>query len=75
MSEQVQAILQAVRGLTPAQLAELRIALTALEPLAESEPDKRLLVHSIQGKYRRVPTSSESFLRRKQEDLKLESMP
>jgi hypothetical protein len=33
------------------------------------------LVQSLKGKYRDVPTSSESFLSRKREDLALETRP
>ena len=56
MSEQVQSIVEAVRGL-------------------DASSSRKQLVDSIRGKYRHVPTSSESFLNRKQDDTALESRP
>lgn len=74
MSEQVQSIVEAVRSLTAEQRTELMEALAAVEtsrtPVSAS---RRELVHAIKGKYRKVPTSSESFMSRKREDLALES--
>lgn len=74
MSEPVQSIVEAVRGLTPEQRRELMEALATVEPTPSPvSPSRRELVHAIQGKYGKVPTSSESFLSRKREDLDLES--
>jgi hypothetical protein len=76
MSEQVQSIVQAVRSLDAEQRRELTDALAAMEnsrPSASS--GRKQLVDSIRGKYRHVPTSSESFLNRRREDTSLESRP
>lgn len=74
VSEQVQAIVEAVRGLGPEQFQELRSVLAAMDAPSDSgQPDRKQLVNSIRGKYRHVPTTSESFMRRKMEDLELES--
>lgn len=74
MSEQVQSIVEAVRGLTAEQRIELMDALAVIEisptPLSAS---RRELVLSVKGKYRHIPTSSESFMSRKKEDLALET--
>ena len=74
MSEQVQSIVEAVRSLTTEQRRELMEALAAVEasrtPVSVS---RRELVQAVKGKYHSVPTSSESFISRKQEDLALES--
>ncbi|MBL8238682.1 MAG: hypothetical protein JNM66_14755 [Bryobacterales bacterium] len=76
MSEQVQSIVEAVRSLTAEQRSELMEALAAIEtsrtPFSAS---RRELVLSVKGKYRHVPTSSESFMSRKREDLALETRP
>jgi len=74
MSEQVQSIVEAVRGLDPQQRRELTEALLALNvlPLAGS-PGRKLLIDAIQGKYRHIPTSSEEFINRKTEEVALES--
>jgi len=46
---------------------------TALEAFLSSELDpKEALVDSVMGKYAHVPTSSEEFARRKQEEINLE---
>lgn len=65
-STPVQSILEAVRAPNSEQRQELSVALTELElpPIAVSE-SRRLLVESIMGKYRDVPTSSEAFIQRK----------
>lgn len=74
MSEQVQAIVEAVRRLNAAEQRELMEALAAVETPRPSAPASRKdLIESIKGKYRHVATSSESFLRRKRGDLALES--
>ncbi len=74
MSEQVQSIVEAVRGLTAEQRRELMEALATVEtsPVSAS---RRELLQAIKGKYRNIPTSSESFMSRKREDLDLESRP
>jgi hypothetical protein len=67
--------MDAVRGLTREQRRELMEALATVEtfrtPVSAS---RRELVQAIKGKYREVPTSSESFMSRKREDLALESL-
>lgn len=74
MSEPVQSIVEAVRGLTPEQRRELMEALAAVEPSSPPvSTSRRELVEAIKGKYGKVPTSSESFMSRKREDLALES--
>lgn len=75
MSEQVQSIIEAVRGLTPEQRRELMAALATVAEPAESERDRERLVQTIRGKYRQVPTSVEDFLRRKREEVERESQP
>lgn len=37
-----------------------------------AEVERRSLIHSVMGKYAYVPTSSEEFARRKQEEIRLE---
>jgi len=74
MSEQVQSIVEAVRRLGAEQRRELTAALAALDvsrPAASSS--RKQVVDSIRGKYRHVPTSSESFIKRKNEDTAMES--
>ena len=80
MSEQVQSIVEAVRGLDSQQRRELTVALVALDflPPAVSTGRKQLvgsIVGSIKGKYRHVATSSEEFINRKKEDAARESRP
>jgi len=76
MPEQVQSIVEAVRSLTAAQRRELMEALAAVETARPpASADRHELVQTIKGKYRNVPTSSESFMSRKREDLALESRP
>jgi len=73
-SEQVQAILEAVRSLDPEQRRELTAALAAIGlPPVNVANRRKQLVDAIRGKYRHIPTSSESFLSRKREDTVLES--
>ena len=74
MSEQVQSILEAVRGLDSQQRHELSAALAALNVLPPpASIERKQLVHAIKGKYRHVPTSSEEFMNKKKEDTALES--
>jgi hypothetical protein len=76
VSEQVQAIVEAVRSLDPEQRRELTSALAAIDDSMPSvSGDRRHLVDSIRGKYRHVPTSSESFVDRKLAEIALESRP
>jgi hypothetical protein len=75
MSEQVQSIVQAVRSLDADQRRELTDALAAIEISRPSVSSRKQLVDSIRGKYRHIPTSSESFMNRKKEDISLESRP
>ena len=74
MSEQVEAIVQAVQGLDAEQRRELTDALADIEISRVSVAGgRKQLVDSIRGKYRHVPTSSEAFINRKREDNSLES--
>ena len=74
MSEQVQTIVEAVRSLDAAQRRELTAALAANELSHSDVPcNRKQLVDSIRGKYRHIPTSSESFMNRKKEDTLLEA--
>ena len=76
MSEQVQAIVEAVRSLDHEQRRELTSALAAIDDSMPSVTGgRKQLVDSIRGKYRHVPTSSESFIARKAGDIVLESQP
>jgi len=74
MSEQVQSIIEAVRNLDATQRRELTAALSAIElPAFDASESRKQLVDAIRGKYRHIPTSSESFLSRKREDTARES--
>lgn len=74
MSNQILSIIEAVRNLDADQRLELRVALAELEDSPETmSASRKELVDSIRGKYRHIPTSSESFLDRKREDTLLES--
>jgi hypothetical protein len=76
MSEQVQSIVEAVRNLDPDQRRELAAALANIGVSFSAIPaGRKQLVDSIRGKYRHVPTSSESFMSRKRDDTALESRP
>jgi len=74
MSEQVEAIIQAVRGLDAEQRRELTEALAAntKAPRLSGPLTRKELVDSIRGKYRHVPTSSEAFMDRKRADNSVE---
>lgn len=74
MSEQIQSIIEAVRSLDAEQRRELTAALASIEVFRPDVTCRRQqLVDSIKGKYRHIPTSSESFMNRKKEDTVLES--
>ncbi|MBL8218813.1 MAG: hypothetical protein JNL62_06275 [Bryobacterales bacterium] len=74
MSLDVQSIVEAVRQLGAEQRRELTAALAALEPVHPDGPaDRRQIVQAVRGKYRHIPTSSEAFLARKQEETERES--
>jgi hypothetical protein len=74
MSEQVQSIVEAVRRLDATQRRELTVALAAIELSASDvSSSRKQLVESIRGKYRHIPTSSESFMNRKKEETVQES--
>ena len=74
MSEQVQSIVEAVRRLDATQRRELTVALAAIELSASDvSRSRKQLVESIRGKYRHIPTSSESFMNRKKEETVQES--
>lgn len=70
MSEQVQTIVEAVRSLSAEQRQELMEALATIEtPRHPVTLSRKQLVDSIKGKYRHIPTSSESLMSRKREDV------
>ncbi len=74
MSEQAQSIVEAVRGLDATQRLESTVAVAAIELSASDvSSSRRQLVESSRGKYRHIPTSSESFMNRKKEDAVQES--
>ncbi len=74
MSKQVQAIVDAVRNLDQSQRRELTSALAEIDGPSVTVSDARKhLVDSIRGKYRHVPTSSESFISRKAAEIIRES--
>lgn len=74
MSEQVQAIVQAVQALNADQRRELQLALANLDlPAQENVASRKQLIESVKGKYRHVPTSSEAFMTRKHDEIELES--
>jgi hypothetical protein len=74
MSDEVQSIVEAVQSLDAAQRRELTAALAAIElPEPDAANNRKQLVDSIRGKYRHIPTSSESFMNRKREDTVQES--
>lgn len=68
MSEELEAILEAVRALSAEQRRELIAAMVAMDSSC-----CEALVRAVQGKYAHVATSSEAFMQRKAEDLDLES--
>lgn len=70
MSEAVQSIVEAVRGLSPEEKRELMETLALADRRGQGlEAKRKDLVASIQGKYSKIQTSSESFLERRREDL------
>ncbi len=74
MSDEVQSIVEAVQSLDAAQRRELTAALAAIElPEPDAGNNRKQRVDSIRGKYRHIPTSSESFMRRKREETVQES--
>ena len=75
MSAEIQSIVNAVRDLTPEQRQELAAALALIDAGPDTVPDQEQLVHSIRGKYKHVPTSSEAFMRRKADETTSESRP
>jgi hypothetical protein len=76
MSEQIRSIVEAVRMLNAEQRRELAAALEAIPVSRPSVASGRNeLVDSIRGKYRHLPTSSESFINRKRDEVALESQP
>ncbi len=76
MSERVQSIVEAVRSLDAQQRRELTAALAPIEASpGDDRRDRKQLIDSIKGKYRHVPTSSESFINRKRDEIALESRP
>ena len=75
MSDKVQTIVEAVRGLSAEQRRELMEALATIEAPRHVTTGRKQLIDSIKGKYRHIPTSSESFLSRKRDEVTLESRP
>ena len=76
MSEQVQSIVEAVRGLDRRQRLELAAVLAAIESSPTGGAgDRKQLIDSVRGRYRHVPTSSEAFVSRKKRETELESRP
>ena len=73
MLTEVQAIISAVRGLNAEQRRELAEALALIDVPPASASNRRILIDSIRGKYKHIPTSSEDFSRRKAEDIELDS--
>jgi hypothetical protein len=70
MSEQVQSILNAARSLGREQRRELIAALAAIDmPPVEAALERKQRADALQGKYRHVPTSSESFIWRKKQEI------
>lgn len=70
MSPAVEKILAEINSLAPAEQQEIR-KLLAQSQTSVSRPTAQL-VREIQGKYSFVPTSSEEFAARKQEEIDLE---
>ena len=71
MSGKVQQILSEALTLTPAERQDLIEALGREYLKGRSGPSVEI-VTAIRGKYAYVPTSSEDFMKRKQDDLSLE---
>jgi hypothetical protein len=65
-------IIEEVKALSPEEQSQLREMLNA-EANATKQPERARLVKSIRGKYAHVQTSSEDFIRRKQEEIELEN--
>jgi len=64
-------ILDDIKALTPEEQRQLRELLNREMATAE-QPQKDALLRRIQGKYAHLPTSSEEFAARKQEEIALE---
>lgn len=74
MSERVRSIVQAVQALNADQRREPQLALANMDvPTQENAASRKELIESVRGKYSHVPTSSESFMTRKHDELELES--
>jgi hypothetical protein len=71
MSTDVQRIIDAVRALTPEQFGEL-LSAPEFGGSAPAGMTRPTLVRSIRGKYAHVPTSSDAFAARKQDEIELE---
>jgi len=72
MSAAIQAIVNAVRELTPEQRQQLA-ALVLIDADQSAVPNREEWIQAIRGKYKHIPTSSEALLRRKAEETALES--
>ena len=76
MSTKVQELVEAARALTADERREL---ITELEKQPEPErppileAERIALIRSVCGKYAHLPTSSEDFIRRKQEEIDIEN--
>lgn len=64
-------IIEEVRALPPVERERLREMLNE-EAKAAQQAERSKLVRSIMGKYAHVPTSSEDFAARKQEEIEME---
>jgi hypothetical protein len=64
-------VLEEAKELTPDEQRQLREALEH-EARSTEQLEKEALLRRIQSKYAALPTSSEEFARRKQEEIELE---
>jgi hypothetical protein len=78
MSQALDRILAEVRQLSPDERRQLRERLDREAHIAPSpaqrdvQAERAALITSVRGKYAYVPTSSEAFNQRKQEEIELE---
>ena len=78
MSQALDRILEEVRQLSPDERRQLRERLAREAHIAPSsaqrdvQAERAPLITSVRGKYAYVPTSSEAFNQRKQEEIELE---
>jgi hypothetical protein len=78
MSQALDRILEEVRQLSPDERRQLRERLNYEAHITPSpvprdvQAERAALITSVRGKYAHVPTSSEAFNQRKQEEIELE---